>query len=564
MNFRDIIIKNLNENIQEFDLQGIEALLEIPKNEDMGDIAFPCFQLSKIFRKSPVVIASELSEKLSSSYYDVSAVGGYINFKYNREILIKSTIEEILDKNNTFSRNIGNNRKLLVEYSSANISKELHIGHLRGIMIGSSLMKILQRMGYDVFSINHLGDYGINFGMMISAYLRWGNKEYIEKNGVRGLLELYVRFKEESENDPTLMQEAREWFKKLEEGTSEEATELWKWFKKISLDEYNRVYQRIGCRFDSYNGESFYSDMMPQVRQEMIDKGIIKIDDGAEIVDLSDENLPNAVVTTSSGTSLYITRDIAAALYRYRTYDFEKCLYVVGSEQRLHFEQLKAIIKKMGYDFYDKIVHVSHGLIMTPEGKISSRDKKNKLSLEEFLDLAVDKTLNIIKEKNPNLENKEDVSEMVGVGAVSFKELSTSVSKDYIFDLDQALSFEGETGPYLQYTNVRAESLLSKGKSDIDNYDISELIKSDSALSVVRELSQYVDAIEQAAFRLEPAVVSRYLIKLAKSFNRYYQEVTILHENKEIQSANILLVEAISKVLKDGMKLINMKAPKRM
>ncbi|NLY72884.1 MAG: arginine--tRNA ligase [Tissierellia bacterium] len=537
--------------------------LELPKRLDQGDLAFPCFRLAATMKKSPALIADELAGKIASEKYEARNIGPYLNFFIDRKILAETVINDILDKKVTYgSSDEGENKPVIIEYSSANISKELHFGHIRGIMIGSSLYKITNFLGYKGIAINHLGDYGINFGKIITAFMHWGNKEHIEEVGVRGLLELYVKFNKASETDPKYMEEARHWFYKLEEEKDPEALELWKWFKDVSLKEYNRVYKIIGCHFDSFDGEAFYSDMMPAVRQELLDKNLIVVDEGAEIIDLSDENLPNIIVTTSQGTSLYITRDIAAAIYRKNHYDFYRNCYIVGSEQRLHFNQLKAILKKMGYDWYQQCEHIDHGLVMMEGGKISSRDGDN-IFLEDVINTAIERTRNIIEEKNPGLENKDEIARQVGLGALAYRELSNNRVKDYSFNWDEAISFEGETGPYLQYTNVRCHSLLEKGAYEEGAFDGSYL-REESSKELVWELGLFPSSIRAAFEKMEPALLSRYLMGLAKLFNKFYSQVTILTEDKEERAAKLALVRAVSLTLETGMGLINMEAPKKM
>ncbi len=565
--FKDDIVKILASVIPELSEEEIDSYIEIPKDSTNGDIAFPCFKLAKIFRKAPNMISEDIVDKINTDDYDVEVKGAYINFYIKRDTLAKDVISRILKEGSDYGKStLGEGKNIIVEYSSANISKELHVGHIRGIMIGLSLYKIYKTLGYNPIAINHLGDYGINFGKIITAFKHWGTKEDVEKRGVRALLDLYVKFGRESEKDPKYMDEARNWFKKLEEDKDEHALELWQWFKEVSLKEYNKVYDRLHCHFDSFAGESFYSDMMPSVRQELASKDLLVKDDGAEIVVLEDENLPNMVVTTSNGTSLYITRDIACAKYRKETYNFDKCLYVVGSEQKLHFMQLKAVLKKMGYDWTDDIEHVANGLIMLKDdndsiGKVSSREG-NHFFLEDMLNLAVEKTMELINRKNPDLENKELVAEQIGIGAIAFKELSTSIGKDYVFDWDSVLSFDGETGPYLQYTNVRCNSLLEKGEiKEVVDYSV---LNDDYSYELIRDLAQYPETIVTAQAKNEPAVISRYLINLAKTFNRFYQNVTVVSDDEVDTSTKLSLVKATRQTLVNGLYLINIEAPTKM
>lgn len=555
-----LLAKPLAEHLNEAD---ISQLIEVPKIATQGDLAFPTFRLAKLLRKAPPLIAQEVAAQIESEEFDVTAQGAYVNFFVKRPVLAKTVVGTVLEQAERYgSSEEGRSQKVIVEYNSANISKDMHHGYIRGLMIGASLDKIARSLGYETVTINHLGDYGINFGMIIVAFKRWGDREEVERRGVSALNELYVRFRREVEDDPELMTEARQWFKHLEDGTSQEAIDLWTWFKEVSLRDYDLVWQKLGSQFDSFAGEAFYSDMMPGVRRELIEKGLIVQEDGAELIDLSSENLPNIIVTTSSGNSLYITRDIAAAKYRKETYDFARNIYVVGSEQRLHFQQLKAILKKMGYDWYKDIVHVDHGLIMLAEGKMSSR-KGDVILLNDVLESAIERTRKLIEQKNPDLEDKAEVARQVGLGAIAFKELYTSRIKDYVFDWDDALSFEGETGPYLQYTNVRCHSLINRGGQMTGEIDYS-LLNDDFSNELIRELARYPETVQSAFERYEPALISRYLIGVAKLFNKFYQQVTILSNQPEEKIARLALVRAVSTTLENGMKLINMEAPKRM
>lgn len=562
--FKEEVSLLLEKHVGEMmDLQEIRESVEVPKYAEKGDVAFPCFKLAKSMRKSPAMIAKELSETITDDRFDIVAENAYLNFFVKKERLAEIVVGSILEEGEAYgATNVGENKTMIVEYSSANISKELHFGHIRGIMIGSSLYKLAKFLGYNAVAVNHLGDYGINFGKIITAYKHWGDDKDIEERGVRALLDLYVKFEKFSKRDEKFMEEARQWFHKLEVEKDQEAYDLWSWFKEISLAEYNRVYDMLGATFDSYDGEAFYSDKMPAVHKELVEKDLLFYEDGMELIDMSDYNLTNVIVTTSAGTSLYITRDIACAIYRKNHYDFYKNLYVVGSEQRLHFQQLRAILHKMGRQWWDDCVHVDHGLIMLKDGKLSSREG-GVIFLEDVIQMAVQKTLELIDQKNPGLEDKEEVARQVGLGAIAYKELSTSRIKDYIFDWDEALSFEGETGPYLQYANVRAHSLLERGEADLKDIDYSHLTEEASSL-LIRELSSFDEVLETALEKHEPAILSRYLMGVAKLFNRFYQQVSVITEDKEATRAKLALVKAVSQVLENGMKLINMEAPKKM
>lgn len=562
--FKEEVSLLLEKHVGEMmDLQEIRESVEVPKYAEKGDVAFPCFKLAKSMRKNPAIIAKELSETITDDRFDIVAENAYLNFFVKKERLAEIVVGSILEEGEAYgATNVGENKTMIVEYSSANISKELHFGHIRGIMIGSSLYKLAKFLGYNAVAVNHLGDYGINFGKIITAYKHWGDDKDIEERGVRALLDLYVKFEKFSKRDEKFMEEARQWFHKLEVEKDQEAYDLWSWFKEISLAEYNRVYDMLGATFDSYDGEAFYSDKMPAVHKELVEKDLLFYEDGMELIDMSDYNLTNVIVTTSAGTSLYITRDIACAIYRKNHYDFYKNLYVVGSEQRLHFQQLRAILHKMGRQWWDDCVHVDHGLIMLKDGKLSSREG-GVIFLEDVIQMAVQKTLELIDQKNPGLEDKEEVARQVGLGAIAYKELSTSRIKDYIFDWDEALSFEGETGPYLQYANVRAHSLLERGEADLKDIDYSHLTEEASSL-LIRELSSFDEVLETALEKHEPAILSRYLMGVAKLFNRFYQQVSVITEDEEATRAKLALVKAVSQVLENGMKLINMEAPKKM
>lgn len=562
--FKEEVSLLLEKHVGEMmDLQEIRESVEVPKYAEKGDVAFPCFKLAKSMRKNPAIIAKELSEMITDDRFDIVAENAYLNFFVKKERLAEIVVGSILEEGEAYgATNVGENKTMIVEYSSANISKELHFGHIRGIMIGSSLYKLAKFLGYNAVAVNHLGDYGINFGKIITAYKHWGDDKDIEERGVRALLDLYVKFEKFSKRDEKFMEEARQWFHKLEVEKDQEAYDLWSWFKEISLAEYNRVYDMLGATFDSYDGEAFYSDKMPAVHKELVEKDLLFYEDGMELIDMSDYNLTNVIVTTSAGTSLYITRDIACAIYRKNHYDFYKNLYVVGSEQRLHFQQLRAILHKMGRQWWDDCVHVDHGLIMLKDGKLSSREG-GVIFLEDVIQMAVQKTLELIDQKNPGLEDKEEVARQVGLGAIAYKELSTSRIKDYIFDWDEALSFEGETGPYLQYANVRAHSLLERGEADLKDIDYSHLTEEASSL-LIRELSSFDEVLETALEKYEPAILSRYLMGVGKLFNRFYQQVSVITEDEEATRAKLALVKAVSQVLENGMKLINMEAPKKM
>lgn len=543
-------------------------LVEYPKNPDMGDYAVPCFRLAKALRKSPQVIAAELAECLKDDamFSSVAAVSGFLNFKIAPAHYAKNIVEGIIESGDAYAcSEMGAGRRVIVEYSSVNIAKPFHIGHLRSTMIGESLNRIYKKMGYDVVAINHLGDYGTQFGKLIVAYKLWGDRSILEGDPITELNKLYVRFHSEAESHPAYEDEAREWFTKLENGDSE-AVELWTLFKDMSMKEYNRVYGKLGVTFDSYAGESFYSDKMPAVTAELKAKGLLQKSEGAEIVDLEAQGLPPALITKRDGSSLYMTRDLAAAKYRKDTYDFYKNIYVVGSEQQLHFQQWIAITRLMGYGWADDCIHVPFGMIALEGGALSTR-KGNVVFLEDVLDKAVERTRAIIEEKNPKLPDKAHVAEQIGIGAVVFQELYTSRMKDYTFSFDRTLSFEGETGPYVQYTHARACSLLRKaeaaGVHAAEAGDYTEL-SDEASQNVIRVLSKFGEAVEIAHNNYEPHTVARYIVELAQAFNRFYHDHVILTEDAAARRARVALVRAVKSVLKSALYLVCLEAPEQM
>ncbi|MEA1974887.1 MAG: arginine--tRNA ligase [Bacillota bacterium] len=564
IDFKSSVGELLANAIKELDFDEIVKNVEVPKNTEMGDFAFPCFKLASIYKKSPNMIAKEIVEKIegNENFEEIIVAGPYINFKINKNILSKMIIEEVLDKKERFgSSKTGEGKNVIVEYSSVNIAKPFHMGHIRSTMIGYSLYKIYKFIGYNTTGINHLGDYGTQFGKLIVAYKLWGNEKAIELNPIPELLKIYVKFHEEAEKDPELDNQARVWFTKLE-GKDEEATKLWTWFKKVSLKEFERVYEMLGVHFDSFAGESFYSDMMPDLLNEMREKNIMSDDDGAEIVKLEEYDMPNALITKSDGSSLYITRDLTAAKYRKNEYDFYKNIYVVGSQQNLHFKQWIKIIDLMGYDWAYDCVHVGFGMVALEEGSLSTRSGR-VIFLEDVLNKAVEKTKDIINEKNPDLENKDEIARQVGVGSVVFQELSNNRIKDYTFSWEETLSFEGETGPYVQYSHARACSVLRNANVKLENIDYS-LLNDKYSFDLIREISKFNGVIEKAAIKYEPSLVTRYITHLAQLFNRFYHENPILVGDMELRKSRVALVNAFKHVVKNGLSLIALEAPEKM
>lgn len=572
IDFKKEIAEIIAKNLEGLTEDEIKSMIEIPQDQSMGDYAFPCFRLAKTMRKAPNLIAAELAEKLQGEqlFSEVSPVNAYVNMFVSREEMMKSTVSEVLEEKENFGRSdIGGNKKVIVEFSSPNIAKPFHIGHIRSTVIGNSLSKIYDALGYDVFKINHLGDYGTQFGKMICAYRRWGNREDVINSPIKTLLGYYTKFHIEVEEHPELEDEARAIFTKLEQGSKEEV-ELWQWFREESLKEFQRVYDMLGIEFDSYNGESFYSDKMPRFEKELSDKGLLQESKGAQVVDLEEYKLGTALIKKSDGSSLYITRDIAAAVYRKENYDFYKNIYVVATQQNLHFQQLFKIIELMGYDWANQCVHVPFGMVRLEEGTMSTRHGR-VVFLEDVLNGAIEKTREIIEEKNPNIENLEEITSQVGIGAVVFNELSNNRIKDYTFKWDQILNFDGETGPYVQYTHARCASLLRKAGEDIvakaqdpKNVDFALLAKSDSAYELTKLIYAFPGVVEQAGEKYEPSIITRHIIDIAQCFNKFYHDEHIIVDDEVEKTSKIALVIATKRVIATGIGLLGMKAPERM
>lgn len=563
MDFKQKVVELLKSQIDALSEVEIEEAIEVPKYGHMGDFAFPCFKLAKAFRKAPNMIANDIAEALSDEAFEkIESAGPYVNFTINKGAYAQSVIDRIIDLGDDYGKqDVGHNDSVIVEYSSVNIAKVMHIGHIRSAMIGNALARIYKALNYNVTRINHLGDYGTQFGKMILAYKLWGEKAVIEQNPVDELVKLYVKFHEEAENNESLNDQAREWFVKLEQG-DQEAVELWQWMKDFSMVEFNRVYELLNCEFDSFAGESFYSDKMPAILEELREKKIVKKDDGAEIVDLEEYGMPPCLITKRDGSSLYVTRDIAAAVYRKKTYDFKKNIYVVGAEQKLHFQQWMQIVKLMGYEWADDCVHVPFGLVSMEDGAMSTR-KGRVVKLEDVLIKAKESILEIIEEKNPDLENKEEVAKQVGVGAIVFQELFHNRIKDYVFSWERMLSSEGETGPYVQYTHARACSLIRNIDASDENIDYS-LLNDEASMEVVRQLGKFEQVIQDAARKYEPSIVTRYVCSLAQLFNTFYNANRIADQAPEVQAARMALVKAVKITIKNGLNLVTIEAPERL
>ncbi len=544
----------------------IEAMIEIPADNKMGDFAFPCFRLAKTMKKAPNLIAEELAQKIEKSDFieSINVVNAYINFFISKEFLMKSVIEEIKEKKEAYGRcNIGKGKNIVLDYSSPNIAKPFHVGHLRSTVIGNALYNIFNAVGYNSVGINHLGDWGTQFGKLIVAYKKWGDKEVIERDDIKELSRIYVKFHEEAQNDESLNDEARSWLVKMQEG-DKEALELWKWFCDLSMKEFNRIYKRLGIKFDSYAGESFYNDKMQAVVDELKDKNLLTESEGAQIVNLEKYNMPPCLILRSDGGTLYPTRDISAAIYRKKTYDFDKCLYITALDQNLHFAQWFKVIELMGYDWAKDLVHIPFGLVSLGDGKLSTREGRVVL-MEDILNSSVEKTLNIIEEKNPNLKNKQQTAEQVGIGAVIFNDLYNSRIKNVVFDLERMLSFEGETGPYVQYTHARACSILKKENVSEIDFDIDySKITDEASVNVCKLLSQFGDKIIDAANKYEPYIVTRHLVDICQAFNKFYNENNIKLSEGDLKNARIAVVYAVKTVISAGLKLIGVSAPAQM
>ena len=552
--FKIAIANCLKEKIEDLTLEEIVALIEVPPNKEMGDFAFPCFKLAKVFRKAPNMIAADLAENIEAkgAISKVMPLGGYVNFFVNKSQLAETVINDVLTKKEKYGHtDLGQDKAVVIDFSSPNIAKPFHIGHIRTTVIGNALYKIYDSQGYNVVRVNHLGDYGTQFGKLIVAFKLWGSKEAVEANPIPELLKLYVKF-----------HEARAWFTKLENG-DEEAKALWQWFRDESLKEFARVYDLLDIEFDSYAGESFYSDKMGVVIDQLKEKGLLVQSQGTNVVDLEQYNMPPALITKNDGSTLYMTRDLAAAIYRKNTYDFDKCIYVVGSQQSLHFQQLFKVLELMGYEWSKDLIHVPFGMVALEEGTMSTR-KGRVVFLEDVLKQAVEKTKEIVLSKNPNAKNVEQIAKQVGVGAVVFQELSNSRIKDYTFSWSRTLSFEGETGPYVQYTHARCCAVLRKAEEEVTadiNYDL--LSEGDGA-EVLKVIGSFNKAILAAMRKNEPHIITRFVLDLAQAFNKFYHDNPILVDDVEVRKARLALVAATRQTIENALALLGMHAPERM
>jgi len=569
VNFKEEIAKLIAAEVTDLELAEIQSMIEVPQDSKMGDYAFPCFKLAKVMRKAPPLIAKGIAEKIAENtmFEKVEQVNAYVNMFISKEALVKDVVDAVMTEGAEYGKtNIGNGGNVVVDFSSPNIAKPFHIGHIRSTVIGNSISKLYRALGYNVIGVNHLGDYGTQFGKMIVAYRHWGNREDVINEPIKTLLAYYTKFHVEAETHPELEDEARETFARLEAGEPEEK-ELWQWFRDESLKEFNRVYDMLGITFESYAGESFYSDKMPAVIAEMREKNLLVPSEGAEIVELQQYGLTDAPVLKSDGSSIYITRDIAAAKYRMDTYNFVKDIYVVASQQNLHFQQLKKIVELMGYDWCKDIIHVPFGLVSLEEGTMSTRHGR-VVFLEDVLTRAVEQTKEIIREKGVNTENIDETAKIVGIGAVVFNELSNNRIKDYVFSWNKVLDFNGETGPYVQYTYARCASVLrNAGEEAVKAAQAgikAEYITGDSAFALAKLIYRLPQVIIEAAEKYEPSILTRHLVDIAQGFNRFYHDEHILVDNEEEKAAKLALVYAAKTAIKNGLALLGMEAPERM
>ena len=562
MDNKQLIAGELAKVIDSLDQDTILNLLEQPKSSELGDIAFPAFSLAKTERKAPQIIAADIAEKIDTAHFDkVVATGPYVNFFLSKAEISGQVIKEVIKDGADYGQqNEGNGENITIDLSSPNIAKPFSVGHLRSTVIGDALSNIFRKIGYNTIKINHLGDWGKQFGLLMVAYKKWGSQEAVEANPIDELLKLYVRINAEIENDPSLDEEGRLWFKKLEDGDPE-ATELWQWFRDESLTEFNRIYELLGVEFDSLNGEAFYNDKMDEGIQILEEKGLLQESKGASIVDLEDFNLPPAMIKKSDGATLYITRDIATAIYRARTYNFVKNVYVVGQEQANHFRQLKAVLKKMGFDWNDDMIHVDFGLVTKNRQKLSTR-KGNIILLEPTLLEAISRAKSQIEAKNPDLEDKEAVARAVGVGAVKFYDLKTDRRNGYDFDLEAMVSFEGETGPYIQYAYARIQSILRKANFQPDA-EATYSLNDPESWEIIKLLQDFGRVVKRAADNYEPSLIAKYAISLAQAFNKYYAHTRILDECPE-RDSRLALSYSTAVVLKEALRLLGVEAPEKM
>lgn len=572
MNFKNNIAKELYIAIKtnydvSIDVDTIEKNIEVPKDKTNGDYAFPCFNLSKTLKKAPFQIATELKDAIqeNSVISHTEVINGFLNFYIQKDIIVKNTIEKFAMQKEEYGKsNMGEGKNIIVEYSSPNIAKPFHIGHLKTTIIGNSLYNLYKFLGFNTIGINHLGDYGTQFAKLIEGYKRWGNEYDFEKDPIDKLSQIYIRINELCEEDESVLEECRKTFKKLEDG-DEYCVNLWNKFKSLSLQEFDKIYKLLDVKFDSMNGESFYSDKMQEVIEILEKSGKVEESNGAKIIDLTSEGIKTpCIIQKSNGSSIYATRDLAAILYRARTYDFDKCLYVVGEEQALHFKQVFAVSKYLGLDekYTNGLEHVSYGMIRLPEGKMSSR-KGNFVKVKDLLDEAISKVNEIMKDKE--IDDKEEVSKEVGVGAVIFDDLKDSRIKNQVFDLNAALNFNGETGPYVQYTAVRTASILNKTEFDFDEKKVNaEKLTDEDSINVIKLIANFENILVLAMQKNEPSIIARYILELSKTYSSFYNNNKVICDDQETKYARLYLTYMTKCTLTNGLKLLGIKVPRKM
>ena len=562
---KEKIAQLISNNVEGIEMSDIIASIEIPPRPDMGDFAFPCFRLAKVLRKAPNMIAADIKEAIGDVDFieKIDVAGAYLNFYIKKDVFVKTMIEAA-NTDDFGKSDIGKGQTICIDYSSPNVAKNFHVGHLRTTIIGNSLYKIHSKLGYNVVRINHLGDWGTQFGKLIVAYKAWGSKEAVEKDGISELMKLYVKFHEEADKNPELVDEARAWFNKMENG-DEEALNIWQWFKDISLVEYKRTYNLLGMDFDYYLGESFYRDKCQAVVDKVKAAGLLKESEGAMIVDLSDYDMAPCIITKKDGSSIYATRDLAAIFYRKDTYHFSKCLYVTGQEQKLHFAQVFKVVELLGNEWAkDQLVHIPYGLVSLEGAKLSTRSG-NIIYAEDILKDAIAKSLEIITEKSPNLPNKEDVAKKVGVGAVLFNDLYNQRIKDVSFSWDKVLNFDGETGPYVQYTHARCCSVVRLAESFDPSKPVNySLITEQDAIELLKEINRFPSVIKDAADKYEPSVVARYAVDVAQAFNKFYNSTRINVDDVELKNARVMITYLTKNTISEALNLLGIEAPEAM
>ncbi|WP_297790568.1 arginine--tRNA ligase [uncultured Anaerococcus sp.] len=562
--FKEKIAKEIEKKDIGLTYEEIYKLIEIPPQDNMGDYSFPCFSLAKVMRKNPAMIAGELSQNLEiDGFSRIESLNAYINFFLDRQTYEEKILNEIIDKKEAYGRSeFGKGKTRIVEFSSVNIAKPFHIGHIRSTVIGDALRNIHEFMGYKTIASNYIGDYGTQFGTMIAAYKLWGDDDKLKENPIKELLNLYVRYNNEASKDEKMMDEARLEFKNLENG-EEEAVRLWSWFKEISFNEFDRVYKLLDIKFDNYNGEAYHSEFIPAVVNELKEKNLLVESDGAYIVDLTSYDLPPSIIIKSNGSSAYITRDIATAINRKKVYDFDENLYVVATQQNLHFQQLKAILELMGYEFSKDCIHIPFGMVSLKDQTLSTR-KGQVVFLEDVLNKAIDKTREIMVNRDSEIENIDETARVVGIGAVKFQELYNNRIKDYVFDWDEVLNFDGETGPYVQYTYARAKSVLRKSGFNEPRISTFEKIASDEEFALVKSLGNFKDVVAKACEKYEPSLLTRHITEIAKNFNKFYNTCQINIEDIQLKEERLALTYATSLVIKSSLGLLGIKTVEKM